>query len=306
MSKTFFAYHLTHVFGPFALDSYYTNSEKPREGDLVYVISGDSDEEITGKDYWLEGVFKVHRRHEGTWHLKGKTGNSREFKLRLTLTPKRIPDGSIPLTVAAWYDRREVHRFFSSGQNFNPLPTSPNYKERFDNLLSGFGQGRILDLVEDLRELGETVADQTEREALIKARVGQGKFRADVTQMWALGEVCPLTRIDIPEMLTASHIKPWRDADNTERLDPANGLLLATHVDKLFDRYLLSFRPNFLRFEVEVHPRVRSVAEALGISKGMSLKSEHLGFESTRRLQSYLTGHYERFCESINSDKPKF
>lgn len=39
VSKTYFAYHLTHVFGPFGLDSHYTNSEKPYEGDSVYVLS---------------------------------------------------------------------------------------------------------------------------------------------------------------------------------------------------------------------------------------------------------------------------
>lgn len=39
----------------------------------------------------------------------------------------------------------------------------------------------------------------------------------------------------------ASHIKPWRDCDNSERLDGANGLLLSPHVDKLFDRHWISF-----------------------------------------------------------------
>lgn len=39
----------------------------------------------------------------------------------------------------------------------------------------------------------------------------------------------------------ASHIKPWRDCDNHERLSGANGLLLSPHVDKLFDRHWISF-----------------------------------------------------------------
>jgi predicted restriction endonuclease len=41
--------------------------------------------------------------------------------------------------------------------------------------------------------------------------------------------------------LIASHIKPWRSANNQERIDGSNGLLLAPHVDLLFDRGLISF-----------------------------------------------------------------
>jgi predicted restriction endonuclease len=41
--------------------------------------------------------------------------------------------------------------------------------------------------------------------------------------------------------LRASHIKPWRDATNAEKLSGFNGLLLAPHVDHLFDRGWISF-----------------------------------------------------------------
>ena len=42
-------------------------------------------------------------------------------------------------------------------------------------------------------------------------------------------------------LLVASHIKPWRDATNDERLDGNNGFLMSPHVDKLFDRGWISF-----------------------------------------------------------------
>ncbi|MCY1451316.1 hypothetical protein D9M71_681760 [compost metagenome] len=41
--------------------------------------------------------------------------------------------------------------------------------------------------------------------------------------------------------LVASHIRPWKDSDNAERLDGHNGLMLAPHVDRLFDRGWISF-----------------------------------------------------------------
>lgn len=46
------------------------------------------------------------------------------------------------------------------------------------------------------------------------------------------------------ELLRASHIKPWRHSSPRERPDPDNGLLLAVHVDGLFDRGLISFDDN--------------------------------------------------------------
>ena len=42
-------------------------------------------------------------------------------------------------------------------------------------------------------------------------------------------------------MLRASHIKPWAKSSNRDRLDPANGLLLAAHPDALFDCSFISF-----------------------------------------------------------------
>jgi predicted restriction endonuclease len=56
--------------------------------------------------------------------------------------------------------------------------------------------------------------------------------------------ICAVTGCGIVEVLRASHIKPWRDSTNRERLDPENGLLLAAHVDALFDKGLITFADN--------------------------------------------------------------
>ena len=50
-----------------------------------------------------------------------------------------------------------------------------------------------------------------------------------------------VTGLDIKSHLIASHIKPWRDSSNEERLDGNNGLLLSPHVDHLFDKGFISF-----------------------------------------------------------------
>jgi predicted restriction endonuclease len=52
---------------------------------------------------------------------------------------------------------------------------------------------------------------------------------------------CRVTGVDKPDLLIASHIKPWRDSTNEERLNGHNGLFLSPHVDKLFDAGFISF-----------------------------------------------------------------
>ena len=80
----------------------------------------------------------------------------------------------------------------------------------------------------------------TEKLQLAKARVGQGLFKSRVE---LVEKCCRITKVERPEHLTASHIKPWRTSSDMERLDGNNGLLLAPHVDHLFDRGLIGFTP---------------------------------------------------------------
>jgi putative restriction endonuclease len=74
----------------------------------------------------------------------------------------------------------------------------------------------------------------TEAERLVVQRVGQNLFRAGLMEYWE-GR-CAVTGLDVPELLRASHIKPWADCmADAERLDVFNGLLLAPHLDAAFD-----------------------------------------------------------------------
>lgn len=93
------------------------------------------------------------------------------------------------------------------------------------------------DLLDDMQAL-QGLSISTERDALTKARLGQGLFRQRVAE---LEPVCRVTGLERQEFLVASHIKPWRDCDNRERLSGSNGLLLSPHIDKLFDRHWISF-----------------------------------------------------------------
>ena len=74
----------------------------------------------------------------------------------------------------------------------------------------------------------------TEIERLVVQRVGQDVFRAGLLEYW--DGRCAITGLAVPELLRASHIKPWADCNtDAERLDVFNGLLLAPHLDAAFD-----------------------------------------------------------------------
>lgn len=109
---------------------------------------------------------------------------------------------------------------------------------------------------------------ETEREALIKARVGQGIFRTDLVALWGS---CAVTGCTLAKVLIASHIVPWAlCATNRERLDPFNGLLLTPNLDKLVDRLLISFNDDgSILLSKDFHTEARA---ALGINKKSRLR----------------------------------
>jgi putative restriction endonuclease len=112
-------------------------------------------------------------------------------------------------------------------------------------------QGQIAEVVAGVVELEDVDGDEeqrrvaqdteipeTERRQLVKARIGQGVYRSRVE----LNEQgCRITGIDDRRFLRASHIKPRAKSTNFEKLDGHNGLMLAPHVDHLFDRGFITF-----------------------------------------------------------------
>lgn len=100
----------------------------------------------------------------------------------------------------------------------------------FNDDLSDFHHSTF-PLIDDLSE--------TVREAIVLQRVGQNLFRKKLLEIYH--STCALTRIQLPVLLRASHIKPWAQSNSRARLDPANGILLAAHIDVFFDKGLISF-----------------------------------------------------------------
>ena len=120
----------------------------------------------------------------------------------------------------------------------------------------------------------------TMKESVRKYRCAQGKFRDRVRKI----EVCcRVTGETEHELLIASHIKPWRDSDDKERQDGHNGLLLAPHIDRLFDLGRISFSDDG---DLLIRDRkVEAVLKLWGVPYPLNVKS----FD--KRQKRYLAYH---------------
>lgn len=128
----------------------------------------------------------------------------------------------------------------------------------------------LKDASEELEEDIENIIQddsytETDKITLIKSRVGQGEFRKNLLSYW---EGCAVTGYRTSSMLIASHIKPWRESNNSERLDKFNGLLLTPNIDKAFDN-------GFVTFDAQGKILISDILEkpnVLGIDDNMNIK----------------------------------
>lgn len=82
----------------------------------------------------------------------------------------------------------------------------------------------------------------TEAERLVVQRIGQDIFRKALESYW--DRRCPITGVEDAALLRASHILPWSESTDAERLDVYNGILLAAHLDAAFDKHLMTILPS--------------------------------------------------------------
>ena len=103
-----------------------------------------------------------------------------------------------------------------------------------------FWKRKVQELVDNTDELPEG-ADILQ---IVATRLNQDFFRNAVLSSYRYA--CCITGMADPELLIASHIKPWKDSDwKKERTNPRNGLCLNALHDKAFDRGLLTVLPDY-------------------------------------------------------------
>lgn len=81
-----------------------------------------------------------------------------------------------------------------------------------------------------------------DKERLVKTRVNQSFFRSAILGLYNLK--CCITGLNLPELLVASHIKPWKD-DLENRTNPQNGLCLNALHDKAFDKGFITVTTDY-------------------------------------------------------------
>lgn len=166
--------------------------------------------------------------------------------------------------------------------------TVGNYARNHPTEYAKFELGSVLHSTsEDIAraEREEKSLTETERKAIVTERIGQGVFRSRL--MTVYGGKCAVTGIDIGPLLRASHIKPWKDSKNTERLRSENGLLLIANLDAAFDTGYISFSDKGeMLFSKSLGPEPHTV---LGIEKNSKLR-----VPPSARQKEYLAYHREK------------
>ncbi|WP_414829229.1 HNH endonuclease [Alteromonas sp. H39] len=109
----------------------------------------------------------------------------------------------------------------------------------YENFLADTTQVQLQEDIDEI--LLNKTNSESEKAALVKARIGQGKYRQELIDHW---KQCALTGFKNRDFLIASHIKPWRASNHEERLDKFNGLLLVANIDKAFDKAYITFEDN--------------------------------------------------------------
>jgi HNH endonuclease len=237
--KHFVAYQNKDELGPF----FYDAADKKAKESSFFTAKLFREETLKGEHLWVfEGsgspkryslvchgtISSVTREKRPSWY---RTPDRRSgTRVRFKIEGHREP---IDVTNQRWFQSL-LKQQMSFRNGFNSI-AAPSIVAELKNV----SPVPIDETAEDINLIVAKIRKETTRKAMIEARLGMGAYRSQLEARW--GSQCAVTGCALPEILRASHIKPWSSSSNRERLDAANGLLLAAHIDALFDRGLISF-----------------------------------------------------------------
>ncbi|WP_285412589.1 HNH endonuclease signature motif containing protein [Pseudomonas sp. lyk4-40-TSB-59a] len=155
------------------------------------------------------------------------------FDEPVTLNPRAITGKERLLGMYSTYTELDLP---TVGRIMDAVPVDQR-DEKWDRLIDAIQCAPVEPLPADI--LFNSREPVTEVLSSINARRGQGKFREDLMRLW--GAACSVTGLQCREVLRASHVRPWADSNNQQRLDSHNGLLLSANLDALFDKGLITF-----------------------------------------------------------------
>ena len=228
-----------------------------------------------------------------------KAATDNGFDLDLEHTADWLSFGSSQTSMRIWLTSRGESRFLAAMSRTDVLDGFAELGVVFTNLLpsgavGAASVGDIAALHRLLRrafQLSRTLPDAllhvfenetanlprtTEAERLVVRRVGQDIFRRGLFEYW--DGRCAITGLGVPELLRASHIKPWADCDtDAQRLDVFNGLLLAPHLDAAFDAGFITIAEDGTVLLSDALPS--GARSALGLDESLKLHGLHRAHE---------------------------
>jgi hypothetical protein len=164
--------------------------------------------------------------------------------------------------------------------------------EEFEERVALETDGRLADLALEEQIWQRANVSARAKRDLIDARTGHGLFRE---RLESIETACRVTGILDRRYLCATHIKPWRDADDRERLDGCNGLLLSPHLQQLFQRGHISFADDgALLISRHLNPFVRS-------GWGLQRPAAPRAFRIEQR--GYLAHHRQHVFERVGAGR---
>lgn len=209
----------------------------------IFIFSGKSGHQHGYKDGWDNPNVFTYTGEGQSGDMKFTRGNLAlrdhlQNGKRVFLFESHFPGyvkfiGEVEYFDADFFETHDTSRIIRIGIKFffkrkgAFLPVQP---EMFDNPYL---------VAEPESEYGIIFPNETERKGLVTSRVGQGAYRKRIIHRWEYK--CAVTGFDKLNILIASHILPWAEADDNQRLDVHNGILLSPAYDALFDRNLISF-----------------------------------------------------------------
>lgn len=137
---------------------------------------------------------------------------------------------------ATWGWKDEKPPCSAAASNYKEAKMSvSSYRKMYGGNGNGITETEAKGILESVNKEGLT---GEEKEIITKARINQSKFREMLLKKYSK---CCLCSVSNPDLLVASHIKPWSVSTPKEKVDINNGLLLCPNHDKLFDKGFITF-----------------------------------------------------------------
>ena len=245
--------------------------------DTVYIYVTDPEKAIRYKCNVVD-ILKVHEPplYEA-WYLKNNEDTVCERYVELELI-EEYPLPGITLNELREHGIKQEYSFQSKRRV--PLETLEFIEKRGAELIKSEGPDFLG--AEDINTF-----PGVEREAIIKVRVNQSRYRKDLLKKY---DRCALCGVTNKGLLIASHIKPWSECDkDEEKTDIDNGLMLCPNHDSLFDKGLISFDRNGNIV----------ISDLLSPEDRMFLNvNENMHIELTGRMVSYMAYHLKYIFKS--------